>query len=603
MCGFLGYISDNNIQLLQNLLKLINHRGPDGIGLYYCNKNNLNLAHCRLSVLDIDNGKQPMQNLDGSLCVVFNGEIYNYKNIKEELDKHGYIFKSNSDTEVLIASYQQWGLDFIYKLNGMFSICIYDKNRNRIILARDRYGEKPLYYSLLKNSIIFSSELSPIRSFLNPKISLQSLKKYFAYGFFPQPLTQFEEVYKLEPGFISIYDIKSKKFIKSKYYEYSTNNSNKFPITEVGNKIKSLLGESILSRLNSDRNLGYSFSGGLDSSIIVSMAKNYTDNIDAYSIGFEDKSYDDSRIIIDTSNFLNLSLNLSFLDEININNSVEYICNKIDEPFSDTSLVPSYFLSKLQSKDKIVIIGGDGSDEIFYGYSTFNALFYSSILNKLPNNIFHLIKNLSTNINPTNQYMSIGYKLSKLLMIKDYPESVWNPMWLSLLNPNEINMLFGSNLKFDDLYSEAIDEWEKSSSTIYGKTSEFYVKFFLPNMILAKIDRAWMWNGLEYRSPFLDYDLVDYVSSINESYKMGSYKNKRLLKEIFSYKLPDFVLKNKKKGFNFPITKWLKKTNNVSDIMNIDSLLDKKIKLHLNSKEDNRNLLWSLKLLKRQKII
>jgi asparagine synthase (glutamine-hydrolysing) len=333
------------------------------------------------------------------------------------------------------------------------------------------------------------------------------------------------------------------------------------------------------------------------------MAKNYTDNIDAYSIGFEDKSYDDSSIILNTSNFLNLSLNHNVLDEFNVNDSVEFICNNIDEPFSDTSIVPSYFLSKLQSKDKIVIIGGDGSDEIFYGYSTFNALIYSSILNKLPNNIFNLIKNMSSYFNPTNQYMSIGYKLSKLLMIKNYPESVWNPMWLSLLNPNEINNLFGSNVKFDDLYSEAIGEWENSSSTIYGKTSEFYVKFFLPNMILAKIDRAWMWNGLEYRSPFLDYNLVDYVSTINERYKVGLYKNKKILKEIFSDRLPNYVLKHKKKGFNFPITRWLKNTNNISDIMNIDTLLDKKINLHLNSKEDNRNLLWSLKLLKRQQII
>lgn len=607
MCGICGFIGPGSKRDIIEMANEIFYRGPDEKNFYEYQKKNVYLGHTRLSIVDINLGKQPMFNENGNVCLIYNGEIYNNLELRKILKNKGHIFKTkNSDTEVLLNSYLEWGIDCVNKFNGMFAFAIFDKNKNSLILGRDRLGEKPLFYFYDGNKFAFSSSISSIKKYIkNNKINQKALLKFYAYGFIPGKNTHIQNLYKLEPGNILEFKIDKKDINIYKYWKYTINEDTVryFDLKNSKEEFLFLFEKSIKERLVADTNIGVMLSGGLDSSAVaIYAAKNYHKKINTYSVSFSEKSFDESYFFKKLSKELgleNISFNLTAKDNFE---NLNEIFQKLDETLADPSIVPTYTACKLAKKNVKVLLTGDGADELFCGYSTFTAMHLSRLLEKdlfkIPINYFNKFffqKNYS------EKYMSFNFKLNKLINGLNVDESIRNPVWLSHLDIKDIRDLFSINISPEELYSEAKTVWENSSSTdpIF-RTSEFYINFYLPNNILSKVDKAGMYNSIEIRSPFLDYDLVDFTTKISSNLKSQLFTNKFLLKKSFKEILPNYILKRKKKGFAIPVSKWIEKkisSKLPNALIGNQKIFERFKENHLNKLKNYNQFLWGTLIL------
>ena len=479
MCGFLFTISNKiiNEKKLKQSLELIKYRGPDETNCAFetVKQKKIFAGHNRLSIVDLNSGSQPMYVSEKNLLIVFNGEIYNHQDLRKILIQENYKFSSvNSDTEVILNGYKKWGSKITDYLNGMWSFVILDKRNNKIFISRDRFGEKPLFYYFDNFYFSISSELKALKALHNEEIQIdqKSLMKYCAYGFFPKNTTPFKKVFQLDAGCNLIYDIPSHNYKIIKYWNYKlepeTNHKEAYWIE----KLEDVLNKSVNQRLQADTEVGIFLSGGLDSSIITHLAsKNYNKKLKTFSINFQNKELNEKKFSDLISNkYLTDHHEINFDNTNNLKFLNDYL-NDLNDLLSDSSLISYYQLCKLASKNVKVVLGGDGSDELFAGYSTFSAFKIAEKMQMNKRNFFPKIINIIAKILPfKSSNMNTKFMLSRFSRFNDHkPYSLSNPIWLSPLSIENINKLFDTKIQLEEIYEDAIEDWDKSNLNNFDK--------------------------------------------------------------------------------------------------------------------------------------
>ncbi len=563
MCGISGIykfdkITDNDIVSVKKSVKTLEKRGPDNSG-FFANKT-VAFGHSRLSVIDVSNkANQPMSDTSGRYTIVYNGEFYNFKIERQKLTNK-YKFVSQSDTEVLLYMYIEYGADFIDKVNGCFAIAIYDKQNKSLFLARDRMGINPLYIYNDTEKIIFASEIKALLEYNIPRhIDNTSIYNFFQFNYVPGPQTIFKNINKLTPGSYLI--ITPEKFIKNRYYSVPENAINKnLTYVDAQKKLIDLIDNSVKSRLISDVPIGAFLSGGIDSSIIVATASKFTKKLNTFSIGYADEPfYDETRYAELVAKKFKTNHTPFKLTNADLFENVFNVLDTFDEPFADSSALVVYILSKLTKQKVTVALSGDGADEIFSGYNKHFA-HYNANLSNLRNSI---IKNTgflwntlpkSRNGKISNQIRKIQ-KYNKGLKLTD-KERYWT--WATIKSAKNAQNLLNLEINQKDY------DRRKREITEFITTNDFNQILFtdtylvLQNDMLTKVDLMSMANSLEVRTPFLDHNIVNFAFSLPANYKIDKSMKKKILQDTYRSILPQELYNRPKHGFEVPLLKWLK---------------------------------------------
>ncbi len=571
MCGIAGFTRFFNPfgdqSTLEKMGHVIRHRGPDAGGIYL--NDNVGLCHQRLSIIDLSSsGDQPMFSQDNNYSIVFNGEIYNFPELRKELQAKGYTFSSHTDTEVILGLYQEYGTECISRLNGMFAIALWDNIKKELFLARDRIGKKPLYYYSDGQDIVFASEIKAILQVDNipREIQLDALYDYFTYQYIPDPKTIFKNIHKLKPG---CWMIVSRDGIKEKqYWDVSFKDVSARSQQETSEELLNLLRESTQRRMISDVPLGAFLSGGVDSSAVVGlMAENSSKPVTTCSIGFDSKKYDEvqyAKLIAEQFSTDHHELTV----KENVAAHIEDIVSYFDEPFADPSLIPTYYVSKLARQEVTVAIAGDGGDENFAGYEKYSVdNFENRLRNLFPafirNTLFQPMAQLLSTQN--NVLFRKGHTLlDTLSKTPEHGFFLSNSFCTDKLWDQLANQQLKTNLQ--DYHPSAITEsyyHQADTDDHLSKILYTDIKTYLPGDILVKVDRMSMANSLEVRAPILDYNIVEYAAQIPSNLKLHHGEKKYILKESFKAMLPSDILYRKKMGFSVPLADWFR--NEIKD--------------------------------------
>ena len=607
MCGIAGFIGNGSLATLKHITQKLSHRGPDAEGFWHNAEQGIYLGHKRLSIIDIADGKQPMWTKDNKLGIIFNGEIYNYLELRQILIAKGYQFVTHhSDTEVLLHGYAEWGQELPNKLNGMWAFALYDRSKNIVFCSRDRFGKKPFFYTQQHNTFVFASELNAVVSHpdIQSNLSSLSLKKYFAYGYIPAPRSLYEKIYKLPAGHSLIYKVTENKFTITKYWDFVLEPFTtipKQPELEWGEQLRELMDKAVQRRLMSDVPLGIFLSGGVDSSAIAAFASKHIDpaKLNTFSIGFTEPDFDESIYAAQVAEFLGTKHYPEILSLEKSKQLLPKIISKLDEPMGDSSLLPTYLLCQHAKRKVTVALGGDGGDELFAGYDPFRALKWANLYSKLiPKPIHQAIQMLFAHLPVSHRNMSLDFKIKRTLRGLNHSPQFWCSIWMATLSPNELAELFQEPIDLEEVYSETIEQWEACQQTnLIDKTLQFYTKLYLQDDILVKTDRASMQVSLEARSPFLDIDLINFARQIPNDYKFRNGQTKYILKKALEPMLPNDIIYRKKKGFGVPIGKWFQQKELTLSTTSFPTLnpdfIKEKLTEHTQGKSDQRAFLWN----------
>ena len=603
MCGIAGFVGTGTLEDLRRMTNKLLHRGPDAEGLWYDQR--IYLGHRRLAIIDLQDGQQPMWSSDGKLGIVFNGEIYNHLTLRKILQTKGYHFKTDhSDTEVLLYGYQAWGSDLPHHLNGMWAFVLVDLHNRTLFCSRDRFGKKPFFYTLQSELFAFASELTAITEHCNihPSLSQLALQKYFAYGYIPAPHSLYQGIYKLPAGHSLLYHLDSHQVTVKKYWDFVLEpftHRPKHPEKEWSEQLRHLLSQSVQRRLMADVPLGVFLSGGVDSSAIATFMCQHlgADQVHSFSIGFTEPDFDESKYAQQVAHFLGTQHHLEVLSLEKSQTVFPTLITQLDEPMGDSSLLPTYLLCHYARQKVTVALGGDGGDELFAGYDPFRALHWARLYHQIvPKTLHQGLLMLFARLPVSHRYMSLDFKIKRTLRGLSYPQKFWCPVWMAPLSPSELEELFQTPLSLEELFSEAIEQWEACSQThLVDKTLQFYTRLYLQDDILVKADRASMMVSLEVRSPFLDIDVVDFVRRIPHEYKFRQGQTKYLLKKALEPLLPKDIIYRRKKGFGVPIGKWFKQGQiSFSDMSFYKEFSQKQMIAHRQGKADQRMFLWNM---------
>jgi asparagine synthase (glutamine-hydrolysing) len=568
MCGIAGFWGAGDPTIIEAMTDAVIHRGPDGHGYHVDEDARIFLGHRRLAVIDIDGGAQPMWNRKKTVGVIFNGEIYNHVELRRLLESLGHRFRSDhSDTEVLVHGYEEWGNDLPGRLNGMFAFAIWDKVRSRLFLARDRFGEKPLFYTKEPGFFAFASELSSLRCHpaVDTTLDARSLQKLFGYGFFPGSRTPYRHVSKLPGGHWLSLDLKSDQATIRSYWKFSLQPDASMLERDEGDladELDSLLTQAVKRRLVSDVPIGLFLSGGIDSSAILAAASTLMDpsRIRTFTVGFNEPSFDETEYAGRTARLLGARHQVRKLDLDEARDAIPTLLAQMSEPLGDSSILPTHLLSQFTRRYVTVALSGDGADELFAGYDPFHALKPATVYSALvPGPLHRMVRKVVSHLPVSTRNMSLDFKLKRTLNGLSYSPKLWNPVWLGPLSPPEIGRIFGQEIEPEELYEEAIGLWNGSPHlNLIEKTMEFYATFYLQDGILTKVDRASMLNSLEARAVFLDNDLVEFARRLPTGLKYRNGKGKYLLRKVLSRRLPADIVDRPKKGFGIPLALWLR---------------------------------------------
>ena len=570
MCGIAGNLhwkpmQENNF--VKEMCDRMIHRGPnDGL---ISNLDNISLGHRRLSIIDLsNNANQPMVSMDGRYHIVYNGEVYNFQIIREELKQCGYIFKSTSDTEVVLYSYAEWGVECLQKFNGMYAFAIWDSKINQLFIARDRFGKKPLYYHINdRKEFTFASELTALTvdDTIPKKVSFEALNCYLAIGYILSPMTLYEDIFKLESATYLIVSDRGERITKVRYWNYADSFRTKTDANEleISERLVFLLREAVKRRLVSDVPVGSFLSGGLDSTSIVSlMKKDLKDDLHTFSVGFDQEGYDEIPDAVRASEWIS-TIHHNHYCELNENlDLLNSAIDGFDEPFADNSLVPTFDLCKLASRYVTVALSGDGADELFAGYMTYKADKYYNYTKFVPYIIKKMLFRLGTLSIGQKNKLGWGYKTRQFFYGSLHQPEKAHYLWRVFFHPEDRVNILGEEYReliydtdpfniFKKYYDKAMD------LNILDKYLYVDGMTWLTDDVLVKVDRASMQHSLEVRCPYLDIDVVNYAASIPENMKMKGFKTKYILKKALKDIVPEFVLSKKKSGFNAPIGSWL----------------------------------------------
>jgi asparagine synthase (glutamine-hydrolysing) len=611
MCGICGFVGAGSDEDLERMNARLIHRGPDGAGEWRDEQVPIRLASRRLAIIDLPGGTQPMQTPDGKLVVVFNGEIYNHSELRAELQQLGHRFQTDhSDTETLLLGYREWGADVVSHLNGMWAFAIYDHPRARLFCSRDRFGEKPFYYTKAKDLFAFASELTALIAHpgVRRNVSHRGLQKYFGYGYIPAPRSIFEGVSKLPAGCSLFFDVRSAEVKVAKYWDFELapfSETPPKPEEEWGGRLRELLDRAVKRRLIADVPIGVFLSGGIDSSAVTAFASRHVGpgNLKTFSVGFYEKSFDESKFGALVSSRFETDHRMEFLSVERTHQIMGRCLAQLDEPLGDNSILPTYLLSEFTAKQVKVAIGGDGGDELFGGYDPFQALSWARWYDRLfPRPVHAAIKALFNRLPISYANIALDFKIKRALRGLDYAAHLWLPVWMAPVDRQGLQELFEEPIDLEDLYSEAVEQWEICKQTdLVDKTLQFYTKLYLQDDILMKVDRASMMHGLEVRAPFLDIELVDFVRRIPSRYKFRNGKTKFILKAALAGVLPREILRRRKKGFGTPLGAWIRNGALPVQTPNLPSLnrrfVVRQLSAHQLGKIDNTAFLWGCQML------
>lgn len=559
MCGICGFVSKQNITREQ--LKIMNdtmiHRGPDDSGeeIYPIrNGYQVGLAQRRLSIMDLSPlGHQPMHSANGRISVVYNGEIYNFQELKEELKD--YPFRSTCDTEVIIAAYLKWGIDCISRLNGMFAICIFDREDDTVYLVRDRIGKKPLYYELSDGNLIFGSELKPLmeREGFQKRIRKDVLSRYLFQQYINAPDSIFEQVYKLEPGGILQFhygEVKTWKYwdIKNVYHEMRKN-----PVTDyeqAKSELNALLQKAVKSRMIADVPLGAFLSGGYDSSLMTAMAQEASSEpVKTFSIGFHEERYNEAGYARAVAEHLGTKHTELIIDEAEMFKLVESIPKYYDEPFADSSQIATMLVSKLAREQVTVALSGDGGDEFFCGYNIYENVRQAQRLDVL-GGMVHGICNLP-GLRQAGLEGKLPFRVRVIAGNRGKESKTQFGAGNYVTRAQKMVLGEGQPCHFEIESEYGVSDWQIRRMLLDMDT-------YLPGDILCKVDRASMKYSLEARCPILDKEVMEYSFRMDHSLKYDKGNKKRILKDIAYEYIPRELLDRPKVGFGVPMDQWLR---------------------------------------------
>lgn len=614
MCGINGFLTSNKkIQFsdrLATMNNLIFHRGPDSGGDFLFNENNFSIAMAmrRLSIIDLDSGSQPMYSDDQSLVIVFNGEIYNFQILKDELIAQGIVFKTNSDTEVILRLYEKEGPNSFGRLDGMFAFSIFDKTLGKVFIARDFFGEKPLYYSDINNEFIWASELKSIIGVLEnkPKIDSAALSLYFQLTYIPAPYTIYEGIKKLEANHYIELNCNENDYTIFEIYKAET----KFSIRSIKDAkliTHDLVQKSVLSRSISDVPLGTFLSGGVDSSIIsLCLSQQKSEKIDTFSIGFEKKSFDETDKSREVSKLIHSNHHEYIISEKDLTSNIDEIILNFDEPFADSSALASYLVSQKSKKLVKVALTGDGGDEVFGGYNKY----YIGKLNQkytslIPEGIHSKFLPLANKLLITKQdSRGIRFKINKLCNSINYERDFYYNIISLGFSKAEIKTIFRSNIFEPNILAYYKGKIRGKNDTIsHFRAIDKHLS--LEGDMLVKVDRTSMLASLECRAPFLNKELWDLTNQLPDSYLINGWDKKHVLKEAFKEYFPKGFLNKSKQGFGVPVGDWLRSDLRAELLSYIDKsfiakqkifeleVISKIVEDHLNLKKDNTFSVWT----------
>lgn len=574
MCGIVGFIDKNkNIDILNDMLQIQSYRGPDDSGVYFHDKSGIHFGHNRLSIQDLSShGHQPFVSDCENYVIVFNGEVYNFKNIKIELEKLGYEFISNSDTEVILYSYKEWGIKCIDKFIGMFAFAILDKVEDKLVLVRDRAGVKPLYYYADEKEFMFSSEIKSFHK--HPKFkkeqNLEVLPYFFQFGYIPAPFAIFQNCFKLEAGHYLELKIDSLEFKIIKYWDVTdfylqekfTKNED-----EIIEDIEKILDDAIDLRMVSDVPVGVFLSGGYDSSLVASiLAKKQGKKINTFTIGFDDEKYNEAKHAKSISEYLGTNHTEYYMKNSDMLNLVESLPFYYDEPFGDSSALPTMIVSKLARQNVTVALSADGGDEAFCGYSKY--FFLNKFQNIFSNGFKREVLKIGLNLFDSNIVEYANNKLPKNLKQTNIKDKYIK--FQRAINSKSLEEMFQNASSYVDKKEVAkflkvgknedlFKKWNKIENIEFlDQMMAIDYKLFMNDDVLTKVDRATMSVSLEGREPLLDHRIIEYMAKVPLDIKYRNKQGKYLLRQILYKYLPKEMIDKPKSGFQIPLNEWLR---------------------------------------------
>jgi asparagine synthase (glutamine-hydrolysing) len=546
MCGIFGVFDSGQIenQLLKHALDCLDHRGPDDRGFY--EDEFVRFSMCRLAIIDIATGKQPVFSQSGTAIVIFNGQIYNFKELRSQLIAKGYEFKSVGDAEVIANLYQEYGPEFVKKLNGMFAIAIWDKELRKLLLFRDRLGKKPLWYARTNKGLVFSSEIKGLLQIgVNKEIDTEAINDALIYGYCKSPNSPFLGIKQVNPGNYVVFE--RNEFQHFRYWSIEDQVVNSINEEDALEELKLRLHSAVEMRLNSERPLGVFLSGGIDSTIIAAIAQELTKGeLNTFTAGFGSKNFDERQYANQVANELGTKHKIYEISP-NPETILIDIAQICDQPFADSSIIASYLLAKYARQDVVVALGGDGGDEIFGGYDRYRAVLNSRFIRaSLFRHIFSkdYLRNLG----------EFPYRISKMLQL-DALDQRYDSL-LRNIHPGELKKLITSAIQTQE--RDANQEWPQNRDLLLRKMQIDDINSYLPNDLMYKADMSSMAASLELRSPFLDDRVVEFGIQLPSRLKVSRSKGKLLLRRIASDYVSREIVDRPKKGFGVPRADWIR---------------------------------------------
>ncbi|QDT01678.1 Asparagine synthetase [glutamine-hydrolyzing] 1 [Rubripirellula lacrimiformis] len=576
MCGITGAVWHQPRhaiapELLSKMTDVISHRGPNDSQTWlnpehrdaYGNTVGIGLGFRRLSIIDIDGARQPIANEDGSIRMVFNGEIYNYQTLRRRLQGTGHTFATQGDGESIIHLYEDLGTDCFAQLNGMFAIAIWDGTRNRMVLARDRIGQKPLYYAVRDGRLVFGSELKCLAEVPGTctEIDPAAVDEFLTYQYIPHPSTIWKGVRKLAPGHLAIFENGELKV--QRYWDFDPSVQRSITAHQAQEQLRELLTDSVKLRMQSDVPLGTFLSGGIDSSLITAIAQSQSDvPVNTFSIGFPIADFDETRYAAQVAKHLGTN-HQRFEVTPNAVDVIDKLVWHYDEPFGDSSAVPTWYLSEMTKREVTVALSGDGGDELFAGYERYRALWLSQRLQR----IFPIQKipgiGLVQRLPDSNRRRSIIRRGKRFLEAIGQPAARRYLNWLQIFPESLRASLytdgFMESLPGDDPFEFLESVWNRSEGRdVVTRASMSDVLSYLPCDLCTKVDIASMAHGLEVRQPMLDHRVVEFAASLPVDLKFRGRRGKLILQDTFGSMIPSSIFTRKKMGFGIPIAAWLR---------------------------------------------
>jgi len=571
MCGITGWANldprtpppDGGEELLRAMCDRMHHRGPDSEG--YLLDDGIGLGMRRLAIIDLLTGEQPTFNEDHSVAVILNGEIYNYRELRADLETRGHRFRSESDTEILPHLYEEYGRGMVSHLNGMFAFALWDEQRRRLFIARDRFGEKPLYWGVFDRTLLFASEPKVLLAHpsVRPNLNLNALRQYLSYDYVPAPLSIYEGINKLPAA--HTLTLEDGEVQVERYWRLSYKPRVPVPtVPEAAEQLRELLADSVRMRLVSDVPLGVLLSGGIDSSVVTALAvRASSETVKTFSISFAESSFDESHYARAVAKFLDTDHHEERFSASLAANLVGEIGAWMDEPISDPSVVPTFLLSRFTRKHVTVALGGDGGDEIFAGYPMYFGHYMARAYLAVPRFLRRGLVEPAVNLLPVKTgNLSFDYRARRFIAASHYDEVARHHVLFGSFTPQDQESLLTEDVKRasdSDIYADArriFAECDSNNST--ESMQNLDTQLYLAEDILTKVDRASMAVSLEVRSPYLDPRVAEFAASLPPRYKLHGYTSKYILKKAAKGLVPPFVWRRGKKGFGVPFAQWLK---------------------------------------------